>query len=69
MCFATPPSQNAKWHVVLRFFRISCPEVFCKKGALKFLRKCLYWSLFLMTLQVLKPADLLKRDPNTGVFL
>ena len=47
MSFAKPPSQNAKWHVVLRFLRISCPEVFCKKAAFKFFKKMpLLESLF-----------------------
>ena len=32
-------------------------------------RKHLGWSLFLIKLQTLRPATLLKRDSNTGVFL
>ena len=32
-------------------------------------RKHLWWSLFLKKLQNFRPATLLKRDPNTGVFL
>ena len=31
--------------------------------------KHLCWSLFLIKLQAFKPATLLKRDPNTSVFL
>ena len=32
-------------------------------------RKHLWWSLFLIKLQTLRPGTLLKRDSNTGVFL
>ena len=32
-------------------------------------RKHPCWSLYFKTLQTLRPATLLKRDPNTGVFL
>ena len=32
-------------------------------------RKHLWWSFFLIKLQTLTPATLLKRDSNTGVFL
>ena len=49
------------------------PEVFSKKGALKnfanFTRKYPCWSLFLIKLQAFRPATLLKRDSNTGMFL
>ena len=49
------------------------PEVFYKKANLRnfaiFTRKYLFWSLFLIKLQALRPAKLLKRDPTTGVFL
>ena len=49
------------------------PEVFCKKGTLKnfanFAVKHLCWGLFLITLQALRSATLLKRDSNAGVFL
>ena len=31
--------------------------------------KHLYWSLFLIKLQAFRPANLLKRNSNTGVFL
>ena len=34
-----------------------------------FTAKYLCWSLFLINLQVLRPAALLKRDFNTGAFL
>ena len=45
-----------------------------KKAVLKNLtifttRKQLWWSLFLIKLQTLRPAILLKRDSDTGVFL
>ena len=43
---------------------------FVKKGVLNnfanFTVKHLYWSLFLIKLQVFKPGYLLKRDSNTG---
>ena len=49
------------------------PQMFFKIGVLKifanFTGKHLCWSLFLIKLQALKPANLLKRDSNTGVFL
>ena len=32
-------------------------------------KKHLPWSLFLIKLPVFRPAALLERDPNTGVFL
>ena len=32
-------------------------------------KKHLRWSLFLIKLPVFRPATLLERDPNTGVFL
>ena len=46
------------------------PEVFyvLKKFAI-IIGKHLCWSLFLMTLQVLRFANLSKRDSNTGAFL
>ena len=53
--------------------RSSCSQIFIKISVLKnfaiFTGKHLCWSLFLRKLQVLKPASLLKRDSNTGVFL
>ena len=49
------------------------PEVFYKKAVLKnftiFTGKYLCWSFFLIKLQALKHATLLKRDSNTGVFM
>ena len=49
---------------------ISHPEVFCKKGVLKkfikFTRKHLCWSIFLIKL---RPATLSERGFNTSVFL
>ena len=48
-------------------------EVFCKKGVLKSFGnstgKHLCWSLFLINLQILRPATLLKKDCSTSVFL
>ena len=53
--------------------RSSCSQIFIKISVLKnfaiFTGKHLCRSLFLRKLQVLKPASLLKRDSNTGVFL
>ena len=53
--------------------RSSRPEMLCKKGALrsftKFTVKNLYQSLFFNKVAGLRPADLLKRDSGTGVFL
>ena len=50
----------------------SFADVF-KIGALKnyaiFTGKQLCWSLFLIKLQAFMPGTLLKRDPNTSVFL
>ena len=44
-----------------------------KKAVLKnlaiLIEKYLCWSLFLINLQAYKPATLLQRDSNTGVFL
>ena len=49
------------------------PQVLCKKGVLKnfanFTGKHLCWSLFLIKLQVFRPATLLKGDANTIIFL
>ena len=49
------------------------PAVLFKKSVLKnfatFTEKHLYWSLFLIKLQAWRPAILLKRDSNTGLFL
>ena len=48
------------------------PGIFCKKGFLKnfanFTGKDLYWCLFLIKLQAWRPATLLKRGSNTGLF-
>ena len=47
--------------------------MFFKKGVLEtlanFTRKHLHWNLFLIKLQVFRPATLLKRNSNTGIFL
>ena len=47
--------------------------MFCKKGVLKnlanFTGKHLCWSLFLIKLQVFRPATLSKRDSHTVIFL
>ena len=55
------------------FIRSSHRRCFVKKGVskkfVKFTGKHLCWSLFLNKVAGLKSATLLKRDPNTGVFL
>ena len=54
-------------------YRSSLQRCSVKKGVLKkfaiFPGKHLCWSAFLRELHVRRPATLLKRDPNTGVFL
>ena len=54
-------------------FKISHQRWSVKKGVHKnfgnFTRKHLSWSLFLIKLQVFRPATLLKRNSNTGVLL
>ena len=64
-------ASGMKW-VKKETSRSSHLEVFCEKGVLNnfaiFTGKHLCWSLFLMKLQA-RPATLLKRDPNTGVFM
>ena len=49
------------------------PTLFCKKGALNrffsIYGKYLCWSIFLIKLEAVSPANLLKRDSNTSVFL
>ena len=53
--------------------RSSCSQIFVKISVLKnfeiFTGKHLCWIIFLRKLQALKPASLLKGDPNTGVFV
>ena len=53
--------------------RSSCSKIFIKISVLKyfaiFTGKHLCWSPFSRKLQVLNPANLLKGDSNTGVFL
>ena len=47
-------------------------EVLCEKGVLKnfanFIEEKLYWNLFLITLEVLRPVTLLKRYSYTDAF-
>ena len=50
------------------FYRCSVKKDFLKNFA-NFKGKHLCWSLFLIKLQASRPATLLKRDSNTGVFL
>ena len=55
--------------------RSSCSQMSFKIGVLNFKNfatfrgKHLFWSLFLITLQVFRPGLLIKRDSNTAVFL
>ena len=53
--------------------RSSFSQMLFKKGVLlssvNSIGKQLFWILFLIKLQTLRPAILLKRDYNTGVFL
>ena len=59
--------------IQLWFTRSNHSQIFFKIDVLKnftiFTWKHLYWSLFFIKLQVLRPATLLERDSNTGVFL
>ena len=66
--------RNPQIIVPVHYFQKQPPEMFCKKrGVLKkfanFMGKHLYWSLFLIKLQAIRPATLLKRNSSTGVFL
>ena len=65
--------SNAMKRELTRYFHKQALNVFskerCSKKFCKFQRKHLFWSLFLIKLQAFKPAHLLKRDSNTGVFL
>ena len=53
--------------------RSSCLQMFFRIGVLKnftiFTGKHLHWGVFLIKLQTVSLATLLKRDSNTGVFL
>ena len=55
------------------FIQKQPPEVFCKKKVFlklcNFTEKHLCWSVFLITLQVLSPATLLKRYSDTDASL
>ena len=54
-------------------FRSSCSKISFKIDVFKnfaiFTRKHLCWSLFMIKLRACKPANLLRRHSNTGVFL
>ena len=58
---------------ILINFRGSHLQMFFKIGVLRnfaiFTGKHLCWSLFLIKLQTLRPATLVKRESNTGAFL
>ena len=62
-------SKNFYHHIKFRK-SIMNSEDSTKKAVLKnFLRKHLCWSLFFIKMQTYRPANLLKRHSNTGVFL
>ena len=53
--------KNSSWQM---FYKIGVLKYFAK-----FTGKHLYWSLFFNKVAGIRPATLLKRDSNTGVFL
>ena len=61
------------WNFALSHFRSSHLQMFFKIDDLKHFaiisENHLCWSPFLIKLQAFRPATLLKRDSNTGVFL
>ena len=61
---------NYKIHAM---WRSSCLQLFFKISVLKnftiLTEKHLWWSLFIIKLQAFRPATLLKRDSNPGLFL
>ena len=65
------PETSKKFYQRTKFGKIIMNgEVFYKKAVLKsFFRKHLCWSLFLTKMQAYRPANLLKRNSNTGLFL
>ena len=64
-------SQLNLWNIIVS--RCGRSQMFFKISVLKrfanFTGKHLCWSLFLIKLQALRPATLLKKDSNTGVYL
>ena len=63
-----------KWHEVgLRTLNSTRSQIFFRIGVLKnfaiFKGKQLCWSLFLINSQTSRPANLLKRDSNSSIFL
>ena len=65
--------QKRKQLIICTTFRSSRSQMFFTIGVLKnfaiFTEKHLCWSLFLIKLQASRPATLLKRDSDKGVFL
>ena len=65
--------QKRKQLIICTIFRSSRSQMFFTIGVLKnfaiFTEKHLCWSLFLIKLQALRPATLLKRNSDKGVFL
>ena len=70
ICITT---SQLKLFVIVSGDNIVTGIVLWKKDVLKniviFIGKHLFWSLFLIKLQAFKPATLIKRNSNTGVFL
>ena len=68
------PHREYVWLIFGRYFHFLPPWnhqtiLAVLKNFAIFLGKHLCWNLFLIKLQALRPATLLKRDSNTGVFL
>ena len=64
--------KNVVVYIECSLYRSSRSQMFFKTGLKNFANftgKHLYWSLFLIKLEALRPSTLLKRDSNTGVFL
>ena len=66
------PQSHKQLSWVIKLYKKQLLEVFYKKRIPKnssnFIRKHLWWSVFLIKLQAWVPATLLKRDSTTGFF-
>ena len=66
------PQSHKQLSWVIKLYQKQLLEVFYKKSIPKnssnFIRKHLWWSVFLIKLQAWVPATLLKRDSTTGFF-
>ena len=71
--FDVPRGYRKRHEVVLRTLKCSRWQMFFRIGVLNnfamFKGKQLSWSLFLIKSQTSRPANLLKRDSNSSVFL